>query len=310
MVDGFLVVDKPSGITSHDVVARVRRVFGMKQVGHTGTLDPFATGVLPVALGSATKAIPFLDESVKEYQGVMLLGAATDTQDGTGTIVATGDWSRVTVATIAEVCSRFVGTIPQLPPMYSAIKRDGVPLYRLARKGETVARQERHITIHSLVIDEVTLPQVVFTVRCSKGTYVRTLVDDIGTALGCGAHLIDLRRTASGEFTLAAAVPFATLTATDDLAIRQFLIPPAHALSQLPSVGLTADGCLRVRHGMAPMAADLLAAGDVPDAGRCLLLCGERLVAVAERVGDRDSAALSLRLLRVFGQDCPLHSGK
>lgn len=313
MFDGFLVVDKPAGITSHDVVARVRRVFGIKRVGHTGTLDPFATGVLPIALGAGTKAIPFLDESVKEYQALMCLGAATDTQDVTGRIVATGDWRQITAAAVAELFSRFTGSIAQLPPMYSAVKQGGVPLYRLARKGETVERQERQVFIHSLRVDRLELPEIAFTVRCSRGTYVRAIADDIGRELGCGAHLVELRRTSSGLFDLAMALPFAELAAAADVAtLARRLIPPVQALGHLRSLMLSAAGCHRVRHGMAPPPEDLQPLDPQPLPGeRLLLLCQDRLVAVAETAdAPADSAAPPLRLLRVFDQECPLHAGR
>lgn len=313
MPDGFLVVDKPAGITSHDVVARVRRVFGIKRVGHTGTLDPFATGVLPIALGAGTKAIPFLDESQKEYQAVMRLGAATDTQDVTGRVVASGDWCHIDAAQIEEMFRRFTGDITQLPPMYSAVKQGGVPLYRLARKGETVERQERRATVHSLQIDRLELPEITFTIRCSRGTYVRAIADDIGRELGCGAHLTELRRTASGLFDLAMALPFTALTtdaAIGDLERR--LISPLQALGHLPSLGLTATGCRRVRHGILPLAEDLMPPDHVQLPGeRLLLLCEERLVAVAERGPVQGaSGAPIVRLLRVFDQECPLHAGR
>jgi tRNA pseudouridine55 synthase len=307
--DGFLVVDKPAGITSHDVVARVRRVFGIKRVGHTGTLDPFATGVLPVAIGLGTKAIPFLDESVKEYQSVMLLGAATDTQDSTGTVVFSGDWHQLTAEAVREAFSRFIGSISQLPPMYSAVKQGGVPLYRLARKGETVERRERPVTIHSLNIDSLELPEVRFTVRCSRGTYVRTLADDIGRTLGCGAHLTGLRRTVSGPFVLDGALPFEALVAGAAEALETSIISPAGALGHLRRLSLTASGCDKVRHGIAPQATDLLPGWETPRPGeRLLLLCGDRLAAVGETpAGNGGAETLSCRLLRVLSQDCPLH---
>jgi len=311
--DGFLVVDKPAGITSHDVVATVRRTFGMKRVGHTGTLDPFATGVLPIALGAATKAIPFLDEAVKEYQAVMRLGAATDTLDCTGSIISSGDWSNVSAALIQELFTRFTGTITQIPPMYSAVKQGGVPLYRLARKGETVERQERQVTIHSLCVDRLNLPEIAFTVRCSRGTYVRTLADDIGRALGCGAHLVELRRTASGLFNLSMAIPFAALSAAEAaVELERRLLPPVQALGHVKSLHLTATGCSRTRHGIAPLPEDLSPLDRHPLPGeQLLLLCHDRLAAVAEMVApDGTPATQSIRLLRVFAQECPLHADR
>jgi len=311
--DGFLVVDKPAGITSHDVVARVRRTFGIKRVGHTGTLDPFATGVLPIALGAGTKAIPYLDESIKEYQAVMRLGAATDTLDVTGAIVSGGDWSRVTAALLLDLFTRFTGSITQIPPMYSAVKQGGVPLYRLARKGETVERQERQVTIHSIVIDRLNLPEVAFTVRCSRGTYIRTLADDIGRELGCGAHLVELRRTASGLFNLSMAIPFAALSAdAATTGLESCLISPVQALGHLKSLQLTATGCSRTRHGITPLPEDFTPVALDPLPGeQLLLLCNDRLAAVAERVSLQGSSATpSIRLLRVFDQECPLHADR
>src|SRR5512144_2719482 len=165
-MDGFIVVDKPAGMTSHDVVNSVRRLAGMNKVGHTGTLDPFATGVLPVALGEATKAIPFLDESVKEYRAVMRLGESTDTQDCTGAVIRRGEWQGLPSARIKETARLFLGRGSQIPPMYSALKRGGIPLYRLARRGEVVHREPREIEVYSLTIDRIDLPDVAFTVRC------------------------------------------------------------------------------------------------------------------------------------------------
>ncbi|HXC93405.1 MAG TPA: tRNA pseudouridine(55) synthase TruB, partial [Geobacteraceae bacterium] len=186
---GFLAVDKPSGMTSHDVVAILRRTFQQKKIGHTGTLDPFATGVLPIALGEGTKAIPFLDESFKEYQAVLRLGISTDTLDFTGEVIAEREWGQITPEMVFATIPGFTGSILQTPPMFSALKRNGVPLYKLARNGETVEREPRRIEIQSLRIDRIDLPYVAFTVRCSRGTYVRTLADDIGEVLGTGAHL-------------------------------------------------------------------------------------------------------------------------
>jgi tRNA pseudouridine55 synthase len=247
-MNAFLIVDKPVGITSHDVVARVRRLLKQRKAGHTGTLDPFATGVLPVAVGEATKAIQYLDESVKEYRATMLLGTATDTQDCTGTSISERDWSSVTPEQISETAAAFVGEILQLPPMFSALKRDGIPLYRLARRGEEVEREARKVTVHGLVLDSIRLPEVRFTVRCSRGTYVRTLATDIGERLGCGAHLTELQRTASGIFTLDRAV------AADEISVSAMearSVTIDEALSHIPEVPLDADLTRRAMHGMA-----------------------------------------------------------
>ena len=199
---GFLIVNKPAGMTSHDVVNRIRRITGQKKAGHTGTLDPFATGVLPVALGEATKAIPFLDESVKEYKAVLQLGIRTDTQDCTGTVIAESDWRAVTAGELADLFVTFLGEQRQQPPMYSALKHNGTPLYKLARQGVTIDRKLRDIFIHSITVEDISLPEVSFTVRCSRGTYVRTLAHDIGEKAGCGASLAKLQRTATGPFQI------------------------------------------------------------------------------------------------------------
>ena len=306
LMDGFIVVDKRAGMTSHDVVSSVRRLSGMKKVGHTGTLDPFATGVLPVALGEGTKVIPFLDESVKQYRAVMRLGESTDTQDCTGTIIRSGDWQGVTPLLIEETACSFLGRGSQVPPMYSALKRDGVPLYRLARKGEEVHREPREIEIFSLVIDRIDLPDVAFTVRCSRGVYVRTLASDLGDRLGCGAHLVELRRSASGPFTLDQALPLEKLAVASGSGELPSLLISCHAaLSHLGDLSLTEAGAARIARGIAPDAADFAM---LPDEA---LRHGERvrlsrsgvLLAVAESVADGwPGTGEKLRLLRVFNE--------
>lgn len=312
MPDGFIVVDKPVGMTSHDVVARVRRCFGIKRVGHTGTLDPFATGVLPVAIGGGTKAIQFLDESVKEYRAVMRLGSATDTQDCTGTVLFERDCSAVTPELLKQVITRFLGSISQTPPMYSAVKQGGVPLYKLARKGETVERVARNIFIESITIDSFQLPDVALTVRCSKGTYVRTLADDIGKELGCGAHLVQLRRTASGPFDLSGSVTMAELTADGaGAALQNRMTTITDALKHLRTVRLDAAACHKVRHGIALQCEDVAEDAGLITAGETVqLLCGETPAAVAESEPSWGEVGAKLRLLRVFDQDCPLHSAR
>ncbi len=303
-MDGFIVVDKPAGVTSHDVVRSVRRIMGVKKGGHTGTLDPFATGVLAVALGEGTKAIPFLDESLKEYQAVMRLGLATDTQDFTGSVVAERDWSRILRPDVEEVVRLFTGKIRQLPPMFSALKRNGVPLYKIARRGEQVQRESREVVIYSLVVDAIELPDVSFTVRCSRGTYVRSLANDMGEKLGCGAHLLELRRTRSGPFAIADAVSLESLAViTEAGGVDEILVTPYAALSHLQDIPLNDQGTLKVSRGMVPDAADMV---------QCLphpLLPGERvrfshrgrLLAVAETAADgRAGEGRSFRLVRVF----------
>lgn len=253
MINGFVVIDKPAGITSHDVVSRVRRILGTRKVGHTGTLDPFATGVLPIAVNDGTKAIPFLDEGVKCYEAVMQLGVATDTLDMTGAVLRQADWLAVTQERVGEVLKQFTGHLSQTPPMYSAIKRDGQPLYKLARQGQVVERTAREIDIHSLDLLSFAPPFVNFRVVCSRGTYVRTLADDMGEILGCGGALKELRRIASGPFEISASVSLERLEEVARLgALETLTVSPYLALSHLPDIPLNDDGLALVRHGRSP----------------------------------------------------------
>jgi len=206
LISGVLVADKPAGWTSHDVVAKVKRALGAKKVGHLGTLDPMATGVLPLVINNATKFADLLGGSVKVYSATLKLGEDTDTYDKEGQVVRRGETGGLTDADVREVLKGFAGKMMQTPPMYSAIKKHGVPLYTLARKGVEVEREAREIEISSLEILGISLPFVEFVVTCSKGTYVRSICHDAGDTLGCGGHLFDLRRMASGVFTINEAV--------------------------------------------------------------------------------------------------------
>lgn len=206
MPNGILIIDKPQDWTSMDVCARLRRCLGERRIGHAGTLDPMATGVLPVFVGRATRAVEFASEGQKEYLAGLRLGLVTDTQDTSGTVLEEMS-AAVTPGELEAVLPRFRGPIQQIPPMYSAIKIQGKKLYELARKGREVERPPRPITIHSLTVEEVLGPdRFLLRVRCSKGTYVRTLCHDIGQALGCGGCMSSLRRTAAAGFTLDDAV--------------------------------------------------------------------------------------------------------
>jgi len=300
VLDGFLAVDKPSGMTSHDVVAILRRTFQQKKIGHTGTLDPFATGVLPIALGEGTKAIPFLDESFKEYQAVMRLGISTDTLDFTGEVVAEREWGQITPEMVFATIPGFTGSILQTPPMFSALKRNGVPLYKLARNGETVEREPRRIEIQSLRIDRIDLPYVAFTVRCSRGTYVRTLADDIGEALGTGAHLTELRRVASGPFTLASTKSLEEIALSVGSVAETCLIKPRDALSHLPELSIAEPAYHRLRNGIAPSLSDIEGKpGMLPESGLVKIIYRDDLAAVCNL---ELSAAGTLRIERVFNQ--------
>ena len=255
-MDGILVIDKPEGITSHDVVARVRRILGTKRVGHTGTLDPFATGVMVLLIGKATRLAQFLDKDEKEYEAVIRFGFETDTGDRTGVRnaergmrnaefdPANYDWE--------SVFSRFHGELMQTPPMYSAKKVGGKKLYELARKGIEIPRQAVPVFIRRLDIlpNEFRTPHSALRIRvvCSAGTYIRTLAEDIGRAIGTGAHLAELRRTRAGRFSIDQAVTLEQLEAVREPGDE--LIPITEAVSHLPEIALTAEREARTRDGL------------------------------------------------------------
>jgi tRNA pseudouridine55 synthase len=223
--DGVLLVDKPSGMTSHDVVDRVRRQFGFKKVGHCGTLDPAATGLLILVIERATKLQDRLMSDDKAYEGTMLLGVSTDSQDADGEIIAEKPVPPLTTEDIEQAFAKFRGDIQQVPPMVSALKHQGTPLYKLARKGQTVEREPRPVHIYDLRVLGIELPRIQFRVACTKGTYVRTLCSDIGDTLGCGAHLHDLRRTKSGKFDVKDAHSLETIMQQTREQLKEFIIP-------------------------------------------------------------------------------------
>lgn len=235
MPTGILIVDKPADWTSQDVVSKLRGVFHEKRIGHGGTLDPMATGVLPIFVGRATRAVEFFESAEKEYIAGLRLGMVTDTQDTTGTVL-TQTPVTVTREEVAAALSTFLGAQQQLPPMYSAVKIGGQKLYELARKGREVARKPRDIVLHQLELLDGAGEHYTFRVRCSKGTYVRTLCHDLGQKLGCGGCMESLRRTAAGCYTLDQAVPLAEVVAHPDPA--SLLIPIDSLFAHLPWVKL------------------------------------------------------------------------
>lgn len=243
---GFLVVDKPGGWTSHDVVDAARRWLGTRRVGHLGTLDPLATGVLPLAVRDATKLVPFVEGGRKAYEATLLLGAETDTLDADGRVTArhTGPWPEE--AEVRAAVAEFVGPLEQTPPMYSAVKQGGVPLHRLARRGEEVERKPRRIEIFALSLVRYEPPDLALRVEGSAGTYVRVLAADLGRRLGCYAHVRALRRTASGPFTLAQAATVDALDRDADPGAR--LLSPLAVLG-LPALSLEEPEARRVLHG-------------------------------------------------------------
>ncbi|MFO0775458.1 MAG: tRNA pseudouridine(55) synthase TruB [Nitrospiraceae bacterium] len=249
---GVLAVDKPSGWTSHDVVAKVRGLLRGAKVGHAGTLDPAATGVLPVLIGQGTRIAEYLVEWDKEYRAVLRLGATTDTQDATGQVLETRPVPTLTVEQVRQAAKAFIGAIEQVPPMYSAIKVAGVPLYRSARAGKAVAREARTVTVYELDISAVVGADVSMRVRCSKGTYIRTLCADLGEALGCGGHLLSLQRSRVGPFAVEDALSMETvgrLAGEGSLGARLWSLN--EALTGLPILTVDEPTAARVRHGVA-----------------------------------------------------------
>lgn len=253
-MNGVLVIDKPSGPTSFDVVRKVRALLKVKKVGHTGTLDPMATGVLPLCLGEATKVAGYILEGRKAYDAVVALGAETDTLDAQGRVLVEKDVPELSTEQLEAVLDRFRGTFLQTPPMYSAIKVEGRRLYELARAGEEIERVPREVTVDELVLRDRSARELALSVRCSKGFFVRSLAADIGRALGCGAHLKALRRTRSGPFGLSQAIPLdrlVELCGAGALAeIERSLVPISEALEELPVVRLVEADAKRVRHGV------------------------------------------------------------
>ncbi len=251
-MNGILVINKPAGLSSAQGVARVKRMLQADHTGHTGTLDPFASGVLVCCINQATRLVRFLMPCRKIYEGTLTLGTETDTQDATGAVVAQQDCTGITRPDVQRVFQRFEGDSLQVPPAYSALKHQGIPLYRLARQGRPVRKPPRPIHIAWLRVLTVALPRVRFEVCCSPGTYVRTLASDIGRELGCGGHLSELIRRESDGFSLDQALTLEELAAlTHRGALATALIPMAKALTAMP--GITADPGLlgKIRHGSA-----------------------------------------------------------
>ncbi len=249
-VDGVLSMKKESGWTSHDVVAKIRHLLGGVKVGHAGTLDPAATGVLPVLIGRGTRIAEYLVEWDKEYRAVLRLGETTDTEDATGTVLAHHPTDLVTPEAIHEVVGRFRGPIDQVPPMYSAVKVGGVPLYKSARAGKAIARDARTIVIHTLEVEAIQERDVTLRIVCSKGTYVRTLCADIGEAMGVGGHMLALERRRVGPLTIDQALTVDEVVTRHALGrLGDDLLSLDRALAQLEIVVVDEQTADRVRHG-------------------------------------------------------------
>lgn len=297
---GVVVVDKPSGPTSFDVVRRVRGLFRTRRAGHTGTLDPTATGVLPICIGEATKIASFVADGEKEYDSVVRLGETTDTQDAAGRLLQKRP-VEVSEGAVREALASFVGLIEQTPPMYSARKIEGKRLYELARAGEEVEREARQVHVDEARLLFFRPPDAGIFVRCSKGTYLRTLAHDLGEKLGCGAHLRELKRVRVGPFGLEDSVALDTLMAAakeDRISLDRFVLPVSRALAELAELQLDTRLSRRVAHGHAPGPADLSRLRAPPfSRGRKVRLSDPegRVLAVAESDGIG-----TLRLLRVL----------
>lgn len=273
-VDGLLLLDKPAGISSNAALQRARRLFSAQKAGHTGTLDPAASGLLPVCFGEATKFAGYLLDATKSYRATIRFGVTTATGDAEGEPLRA-----VPIAfdrgALAAALERFRGTIAQVPPRHAALKLDGRAYYEYARSGIEIRRTPREVTIHALDLVAWNQPDAIVDVRCSKGTYVRALAEDIGEWLGCGAHLASLRRTATGGFALASAVTLEALDAIPTAARDALLLPPEVLVSELRRVDLSTSAAVRFRQGVAVVA-------EPPGDGPCAVFCEGRLLGVAE----------------------------
>lgn len=299
-MNGILIVDKPQGMTSFDIVRQVRRWSDVRRVGHAGTLDPLATGVLPVAVGWATRLVEYMMEGDKTYQATLKLGEITDTQDSEGKTLEEKEWQHVDRAALDEAIAGFVGEIVQLPPMYSALKKDGKPLYLLARQGIEVERKPRPVRIESLVIDVFSLPYITFTVRCSKGTYVRTLCHDLGQKLNCGAHMTALRRTACGQFDITTSHSLKELHDLVEQGKPLPILSPAEALADWPVLNVSGPVLSRLQDGVAPDMAGLDVA-ELDTGDRLCFLADGDLVAIARFApGGHGKRPGDFELLKVF----------
>ncbi len=286
---GFLVVDKPVGMTSHDVVDAARRWLGIRRIGHLGTLDPLATGVLPLAIREATKLANFIVDERKHYVGTVRLGVATNTYDAEGEPGPEFEGALPDRETVESALAGFVGEIQQIPPMYSSVKKDGEPLYKRARRGEEVEREPRPVVIHALTMQHYEPPEVGIEVSCSPGTYVRTLAHDLGEALGCGAHLSGLRRTRSGPFHIdQARTPEEWAALAEAGKLEEALVPPDEAVG-LPRVSLSAAQARRISNG-----------GDIPSAeARGEFERGERPPRPGDRLCAMDPTGVLLAILEL-----------
>lgn len=286
-------------MSSHDVVRQVRRICRTRKVGHAGTLDPLATGVLPIAVNDGTKILQFLFADNKSYRATLKLGETTDTLDAEGIVLSERNVPTLTAEQIDQACSRFRGDIMQVPPMYSALKKNGVPLYRLAREGKEVERDARPVNISRMEIVDIDLPFVTIEVECSKGTYIRTLIDDIGEVLGCGAHMTALRRTKSGVFDIVDCVTLDELKRVEG----EFsgLLSMDAALSEHPAVSVCEEAAVALRYGVPPTLAQTNSEAGFSAGQLVRLQVAGRLAAMARFAPQRTKEKRGdFELIRVF----------
>jgi tRNA pseudouridine55 synthase len=309
MMDGVIIIDKPAGKTSHDVVSEVKKILGVKKAGHTGTLDPMVTGVLPVCLNEATKLAGFLTGEDKEYLATMLLGVKTDTLDIEGKIISQSD-NFVTEEEIRAAMAQMVGTIKQVPPAYSAVKHCGKPLYKWARKGVLLEMEPREVKIHSIVIEDISFPHVTFRVVCSKGTYIRTLCSDVGDLLGLGACLCSLRRLKSGYFSEEMAVSLNNYEDNNKKnKLLEKILPMAELLPLLTTIELEDHSAAKLLNGWQP-SVEMMKEHDLPflKAGDMVkfisssgyLLAVAEMVAPVNKFSEFDGKRQAAKIVRVF----------
>jgi tRNA pseudouridine55 synthase len=309
MMDGVVIIDKPAGKTSHDVVSEVKKILGVKKAGHTGTLDPMVTGVLPVCLNEATKLAGFLTGEDKEYLATMLLGVKTDTLDIEGKIISQSD-NFVTEEEIRVAMTQMVGKIKQVPPAYSAVKYCGKPLYKWARKGVLLDMEPREVKIHSIVIEDISFPRVTFRVVCSKGTYIRTLCSDVGDLLGLGACLYSLRRLRSGYFSEEMGVSLNNYEDNNKKnKLLEKILPMAELLPLLTTIELEDHSAAKLLNGWQP-SVEMMKEHDLPflKAGDMVkfisssgyLLAVAEMVAPVNKFSEFDGKRQAAKIVRVF----------
>jgi tRNA pseudouridine55 synthase len=301
--DGIVLVDKEAGVTSFEIVRRVRRLSGLRRVGHAGTLDPFSTGLLILLLGRGTKLSPFLMAGRKRYCAEIFLGIETDTCDPEGAVTDERPVPDLDEGLILRSLEGFLGEIEQTPPAYSAVRVQGTRAYKLARKGIEVRPARRKVTIHEVELVSVSLPKIVVNVACSPGTYLRSLASDLGEALGTGAHLSSLRRTASGSHRVEDALDSGLLNPEGGRALlRERLVPMAGALPDMPAASIGEALTAKIKNGYHPAREEIQPAPEGPqfDGGRMKLLCDGELIAVVDTGPGENGVGKKTKIIRVF----------